>query len=127
MTLDLPTVSRIAEANNKIKDFKVPPTLGKDSLYVNWKKVIKIWEAFTSVPEKKRVTTIFMTLKWEARKAILNMDIDWKTGVYNSIAELDKRYLKDESSQAYEAYETFEKICKALRYEHIWVCWTIVF
>ena len=55
------------------------------------------------------------------------MDIDWKTGVYNSIAELDKRYLKDESSQAYEAYETFEKICKALRYEHIWVCWTIVF
>ena len=76
MTLDLPTVSRIAEANNIIKDFKVPPTLGKDSLYVNWKKVIKIWEAFTSVPQEKRVPTIFMTLKGEAREAILNMDIE---------------------------------------------------
>ena len=28
----------MAEANDVIKDFKVPPTLGKDSLYVNWKK-----------------------------------------------------------------------------------------
>ena len=32
-----------------------------------------------------------------------------KTGVKNLIEELDKMYLKDESSQAYEAYETFEK------------------
>ena len=33
-----------------------------------------------------------------------------KTGVNNLIAELDKMYLKDESSQAYEAYESFEKL-----------------
>ena len=45
-------------------------------MYVNWKKVIKIWEAFTSVPQEKRVPTIFMTLKGEAREAILNMDIE---------------------------------------------------
>ena len=32
-----------------------------------------------------------------------------KTGLNNLIAELDEIYLKDESSQAYEAYETFEK------------------
>ena len=40
------------------------------------------------------------------------MDIEQlteKTGVNNLIAELDKMYLKDESSQAYEAYESFEK------------------
>ena len=36
------TGSRISETNNIIKDFKAPLTLGKDSLYVNWKKVIKI-------------------------------------------------------------------------------------
>ena len=42
----------MAEANNGTKDFKAPPTLGKDSLYVNWKKEVKIWEAFTSVSKK---------------------------------------------------------------------------
>ena len=42
----------MAEANNGIKDFKAPPNLGKDSLYVNWKKEVKIWEAFTSVSKK---------------------------------------------------------------------------
>ena len=54
----------MAEANNGIKDFKAPPTLGKDSLYVNWKKEVKIWEAFTSVSKKKHAFAIFMTLTW---------------------------------------------------------------
>ena len=67
--------SRMARANNIIKDFKAPPTLRKDSLYVNWKKEINIWEAFTSVPEEKCALAIFMTLTGEAREAILNMDI----------------------------------------------------
>ena len=43
----------MAEPNNTIKDFKAPPTLGKDSLFVNWKKEIKIWEAFTSDTKEK--------------------------------------------------------------------------
>ena len=48
----------------------------------------------------------------EAREVILNMDIEKlteKAGVNNLMAELDKMYLKDESLQAYEAYETFEQ------------------
>ena len=102
----------MAGGNNIIKDFKALPTLGKDSLYVKWKKEIKIWEVFTSVPEEKRAPAIFMTLTGEAREAILNMDIEKlteKAGVNNLMAELDKMYLKDESLQAYEAYETFEQ------------------
>ena len=63
--------SRMAEANNVIKDLKAPPTLGKDSLYANWKKEIKIWQAFTSAPEEKRTPTVFMTLTGEAKEAIL--------------------------------------------------------
>ena len=93
----------MAEANNIIKDFKASPTLGKDSLYVNWQKEIKIWEAFTSVPKEIRALAIFMTLTGEAREAILNMDIEKlteKMGVNNLMAGLDKMYLKDESSQA---------------------------
>ena len=64
------------------------------------------------VPEEKRAPAIFMALTIEAREAILNMDVEKlieKTGVNDLMAELDKMYLKDESSQAYEAYETFEK------------------
>ena len=63
----------MVEANNIIKNFKAPPTLGKDSLYVNWEKEIKIWEAFTSIPEEKCAPAIFMTLTGEAREAILTL------------------------------------------------------
>ena len=59
-----------------IKDFKAPPTLGKNFLYVNWKKEIKISEAFTSVLEEKSTPAILITLTGEAREAILNMDIE---------------------------------------------------
>ena len=105
----------MAEANNYSKDFKAPPTLGKDTLYNNWKKEVKIWEAFTSIPEEKRAPAIFMTLSGEAKEAVLNMDLEKltaKDGVVNLIDVLDRMYLKDESSQAYEAYETFEKFVR---------------
>ena len=102
----------MAKGNNILKDFKAPPTLGKSTLYNNWKKEIKIWEAFTSIPEEKRAPSIFMTLAGEAKEAVLNMDLEKltaKDGVVNLIDTLDRMYLKDESSQAYEAYESFEK------------------
>ena len=79
----------MAEANNIIKDFRAPPTLGKDYLYVNQKK--ENWETFTSAPEEKHAPAIFMTLTEEAREAILNMDIERlleKIGVNNLMAEL---------------------------------------
>lgn len=58
---------------------------------------------------------IFMPLSGEAREAVSNMDIDAltaKTGIKNLLVELDKTYLNNESSIAYEAYETFEKIMR---------------
>ena len=57
-----------------------------------------------------------MTLTGEAREAILNMDIEKlteKTDANNLMAELDKMYLKDKSSLAYEAYETFKKFVRS--------------
>ena len=94
----------MAEANNIVKDFKAPPILGKDFLHVIWKIEIRIWEPFTAVLEEKRAPAIFMTLT--------------KLTVSNLMAELGKMYLNDESSQAYEAYDT-SKMYKAFRYEHI--------
>ena len=94
----------MAEANNTIKNFKAPPILETYFLYVNWKKEIRIWESFTAVLKQKQVPAIFMTLT--------------KLTVNNSMPEIDKMYLNDESSQAYEAYDTSESY-KAFRYEHI--------
>ena len=103
----------MAEAD--IKSYKAPSPLGKDKLYVNRKKEIRIWEAFTSLPDEKKAPAIFMTLTGEAREVVLNMDLEKltdKSGVKNLIEILDNIYLKDESSQAYEAYESFEKFIR---------------
>ena len=52
-----------------------------------------------------------MTLTGEA---ILNMNIEIltkkNTGINNLITELDKIHSKEESSQAYDAYKTFETV-----------------
>ena len=67
-------------------------------------------EAFTFVPEEKHTPAIFMTLTGEAREATLNIEkLTEKTSENNLMAELHKMCLKDESSQAYVAYESFEK------------------
>ena len=79
----------MAEANNIIKDFRAPPTLGKDYLYVNQKKE-NLGDIYVC-PRRKTCPAIFMTLTEEAREAILNMDIERlleKIGVNNLMAEL---------------------------------------
>ena len=89
--------SRMAEANNITKDFKAQQTLRKNLLYANWKTEINMWDAFTFFWEGKRAHAIFMALKGEVRKAILNMvtgKLTEKIGVNNLIAELDKMYDK---------------------------------
>ena len=58
--------SRMAQSNNVTKDYKeyeTPPSLEWETLYVNWKKEIRIWEAFTSLPEEQRAPAIFMTIR----------------------------------------------------------------
>ena len=41
------------------KDFKAPLSLNKDITYSNWKKELRIWEAFTNLNNKKRVQQYF--------------------------------------------------------------------
>ena len=92
-----------------------PPTIGKDTLYNNWKKELNIWEDFIGFPEEKRAPAIFMNLTREAKEAVSNMQINEltdKNGVENLIAVLDQMYLKDKSAQAYEANEIFGKFAR---------------
>ena len=88
--IDITIGSRIAKSNNVKKDYKAPPTLVKDTLYVNWRKEIRIRGTFTSVTEEKRVPADFYDIKYEAREAILTMEIEVltsKTGVMNLLDE----------------------------------------
>ena len=89
--------SRIAETDTVEKDFKFPLSLGKDTLYYYCKKEIKIWEAFTTLPEEKTAPAICMALKEKSKEAILNIVINElidKSAAENLIACLDQMYLK---------------------------------
>lgn len=66
---------------------------------------------------KKKEPQPYLTLTREAKEAVLNMEINKltdKKGVKNPITvlDLDQMYFKDESVQAYDAYETFEKFVR---------------
>ena len=96
-------------------DFKGPPLLHKDIAYSTWKRELAIWQAFTSIENKKQAPAIFLTLTGQAREAALEIDIEKlnaEDGVKNLIDALDKLYLQDEACSAYEAYEMFEKFVR---------------
>ena len=73
--------------------FKTTPTIqNKEYGYSNWKYDLSVWEAFTSLvtsQDKQAVGTIRVVSPTNDLKLI--------------IAELDKCYLKDESSSVYNA------------------------
>ena len=56
-----------------------------------------------------------MTFTGKARETIekLTEKLTEKAGVNNLMGELDKIYLKHESSQVYETYETFENFVRS--------------
>ena len=97
------------------KDFKAPPSLNKVITYSNWKKELRIWEAFTNLKNEKKGPATFLTLNRQAREAALEIPVEEltaETGVNKLLEVLDELYLKDEVSLAYDAYETFEKFIR---------------
>ena len=97
------------------KDFKAPPSLNKVITYSNWKKELRIWEAFTNFNNEKKGPAIFLTLNVQAREAALEIPVEELTAETNLnklLEVLDELYLKDEVSLAYEAYEAFEKFVR---------------
>ena len=97
------------------KDFKAPPSLNKVITYSNWKKELRIWEAFTNFNNEKKGPAIFLTLNVQAREAALEIPVEELTAETNLnklLEVLDELYLKAEVSLAYEAYEAFEKFVR---------------
>ena len=113
------TTTNVNESNNvgnNSFNYKLtPPILNKEYGYSNWKYDLKIWEAFTSLEKQKQGLAVFLSLTGQDKQAVRNISIENLSstdGVKLIIAELDKLYLKDESSLAYEACEKFEKFSR---------------
>jgi len=92
--------------------FKQPPGFnpnGGDS-YADWKNDIEIWKLFTKEDTKRQGPAVYLTLQGDARDAIRAMDKDdiaKENGVDLIIQELDKVYLKDETTRAFCAFKEF--------------------
>ena len=92
--------------------FKQPPGFnpnGGDS-YADWKNDIEIWKLFTKEDTKRQGPAVYLTLQGDARDAIRSMDKDEiakENGVDLIIQELDKVYLKDETTRAFCAFKEF--------------------
>ena len=97
-------------------NIKAPPSLSKCSSYDEWLKEIEIWQSFTDLADTKQGPAIFLTLEGRSREAVRELDvskISAKDGVKNIMEKLDGLYLRDKTQSAFEAYDAFEKFCRA--------------
>ena len=91
---------------------KQPPIFnpnGGDS-YMNWKSDIEIWQLFTKEESKRLGPAVYLSLQGDARDAVRAMDkkdIGKDNGVNLIIAELDKVFMKDETTRAFCAFKEF--------------------
>ena len=95
--------------------FKNPPILTDDKEYESWKKEVKFWQQATDLKPEKQASAIFLTLKGEARKAIMELEPETLAvadGVTQLITKLDELYSEDINQKAFMAYECFEQYLK---------------
>ena len=92
--------------DNTHNSFKMtPPVLTKEYSYSNWKYNLRVWEALTLLEKDKQGLAVFLALTGQDKQAVRNISVgnlNSVNGVKRIIEELDKLYLKDESSLMYE-------------------------
>ena len=91
---------------------KSPPTLTSDSNYEDWKRLVKLWSGFTSLPKEKHGLSVLFSLKTSDKEAVLEMvpdeQINSADGLTKVLDQLDSLYLKDITLQKYNALEDFD-------------------
>ena len=92
-----------------------PPKFGGDKTYERWKTEIEGWKLVTKVEKKSQAITVALSFDEgsEVRdKVFSELDIDKlhvEEGLKTLIENLDKWYLKDSLSSAYESWSNFYK------------------
>ena len=73
---------------------------------------LSIWEDFTLLEKEEQGRAVFFSLTGEDKQAVRIIGVKTLSsadGLKLAIEELDKLYLEDESSPAYEAYKKFSR------------------
>ena len=76
---------------------------------------LSIWEDFTLLEKEEQGRAVFFSLTGEDKQAVRIIGVKTLSladGLKLAIEELDKLYLEDESSPAYEAYKKSEKFSR---------------
>ena len=79
-------------------DYKLAPVLDDYTNYIDWFKELDVWVELTELPEKKKASAIFSSLRGKAKKAALQLemkDLKVRGGVIKLKEKLDKAFSKD--------------------------------
>ena len=90
---------------------KAPPLLSASKSYSDWKKLINLWQTFTTLEKAKQGPALVLSLEGKAQEAALELDskdISGEDGVKAVLIKLDKIYEKDKLIEKYNAIEKFE-------------------
>ena len=90
---------------------KQPPVFNPDGgdSYVDWKNDLEVWCMLTE-GKVKQGPAVFLSLEGDAREAVRPIpkeNLNAKDAVAQILAELDKVYLKDETTRAFNAIKSF--------------------
>ena len=91
---------------------KQPPTFdpSRGDCYQDWKADVEIWGAYTKDEKGRRGPAVYLSLQGEAREAVRSLkvsDLSKDDGLTKLLGELDKVYLKEETTRAFCAVKSF--------------------
>ena len=101
--------------------YSVPPLLTKDSNYNDWKNELLIWQSVTTLAQAKQGGAVFLSLTGQAKEAARELkpgELTNNAGINNLLQKLDSLFLKDETEDAFMAYEDFENFTRGQTMSH---------
>ena len=82
----------------------------EDDDYLAWRNDIEVWKLLTDTTDEKLGLSVYLALKGQARYVVRNIvpkDLNVKGGYDKIMGELDKVYLKDNTTQAFCAFRDY--------------------
>ena len=82
----------------------------EDDDYLAWRNDIEVWKLLTDTTDEKLGLSVYLALKGQARDVVRNIvpkDLNVKGGYDKIMGELDKVYLKDNTTQAFCAFRDY--------------------
>lgn len=91
-----------------------PPVFGGDKSYERWKIELEAWQIVTTIPSKKQAINVALSFPEgsEVRDRVFSeiniQNLNADDGINKLIQTLDKWYLKDKLTSAYESWSEFD-------------------